>query len=81
MTLKDFLKQCHGIDVSDNQDISANEIRNSLYYNKVQCPFEKDLKDLTDDEIHAVFYPVVAGKVNFYTEIVDKAKKEMEGYL
>lgn len=80
MKLKEFLLSQYNIDITDNGSKQANDIKNSLGFYSVSNPFEKELNQLTDDEVYAVFVALIANKIWLYSEILDKGKKLIANY-
>ena len=86
MKTKDFLKQKYNVDVSDFSQVENNNIRNQMIFDGFNDGdvFEKDIKDLTDEEIFSLFAKRYMNPGNgawSFNEIVEKGKKELEKYL
>jgi hypothetical protein len=76
MKLSEFLKN-DGIDIYSNQDPLANEIK---FNTSNFVDMEKDINDLTDDEIYQVFAHLrmihTKGKPYLFGQIVEFMKNE-----
>lgn len=82
MKLLDFLEQ-DGIIINDNGNPYSNLIKQSLNEAKVyNFDFEKDINDLTDDEIYFIFKPLILyfnkQRPYFASQIVDIMKNEFK---
>lgn len=76
MKLSEFLKS-DGINIFDNRDPQANEIKfNASHY----VDLEKAVDDLTDDEIHQIFGHLIMlhnkNKAYSYYKIIELMKAE-----
>ena len=83
MKLKDFLKNKYNINTEDCKDKDGNSIRSSLANFQPTPVLEKDLTQLSDEEIFVVFnevYPM-SKSGRFADDVINKAKEEMSEYL
>ena len=84
MKLSDFLKDKLSVDVHDNQDVTANKIRSALANWQPTPPLEKELSQLSEEEILVVFgalYPIPQGQFRVACEVIQKAREDMNGYV
>ena len=86
MKVKDFLKLKYSFDVNNFSDPCLNDVRNQFIFEGLNCStvFEKELSDLSHDEIFALFakrYIKPNTRAWFYSEIIEQGNKEIEEYL
>jgi hypothetical protein len=86
MKVKDFLRVKYNLDINNFSNPQTNDLRNRLIYDGLNCSdvFEKELSDLSHDEIFSLFarrYIQPNGRAWFYTEIVEKGIIEMQEFL
>lgn len=85
MTLTNFLKQ-DGIDIYDSGNPYGNLIKQSLNDAKlIKFDFERNIIDLTDDEIYYIFKPLILyfnkPRPYFVVQIVEIMKNEFNKSL
>ena len=86
MTVKDFLHVKYNIDINDFNNQLTNEVRNQFIFNGLDCSsvFEKELSDLNNKEIIALFWKLCIKPNNramFDSEVIEYGKEEMKEYL
>ena len=79
MTLYEYFLNVHKprIDLKDNNNKDANDIKYHCKSFGVVCPTDKQLTDLTDDEIYMVFSQLEKGP-HIPDEVVSMAKMKFK---
>ena len=78
MTLYEYFLNVHNprIDLKDNGNKDANDIKQHCKSFGAVCPTDKQLIDLTDDEIYMVFSQLENGP-HQYSEVVKRVREQL----